>query len=198
MFYGSESINPLGTLGINARFKGSKGRQPSASVGDTEFAKAFREKYYNWATNAMQGKGFGPDFLQRQTTEGRQKGLNRAYATARTDLTSDLARMIDPSDKRVRGYIMQEFDRQHVGDKERLRQTVEQEKVADKDFGMNLINQYLATEKRMTGASTDISNQAILANANMESQIGTFGTNLAGGMFSGVTDAYFAQRMASN
>lgn len=55
----------------------------------------------------------------------------------------------------------------------------------------------LANEQRINIGGAQAFNNALSANMQMTSQMGTFGTNIAAGVGQGMTDYMFAQKMGA-
>jgi hypothetical protein len=197
MFHGMKPIDELLGHPVFCRFKGGGSPDPpSSTIADTDYTKSFRNDVYPMIDNAMAGKGFGPLEVTNRLNQMRSDSIDSSYATARGELNSDLARTLQRGDSRPSDYLNQALNRQQITDKDTLRRNIQAEKIADMDTGMTMANSVLASERRMSGANVDAYNSTLQQAARNDAQYGTFGTNVAGGLGAGMTDYYFAQKMA--
>ena len=193
-------FNPdLDTLFKNSRFVrfkgGSKPKQPTSVMPDTEMRKYARETLYPMVEAGMEGQGYGGAGPTAMRSRSLYQGLEKAYGEAQSGLDSQMARTLDPADSRVRNYMTNSLSREYTTAKDDISRQVRAEKVSDVDTSMALASDYLAGEKRMAVSSAQSYNQAMQNDfANMQ-RVGTFGTNVASGLGSALGDFYFAQQM---
>jgi len=191
-------------LGISshgsARFIGgggsSKQEPPSANIADTPEAKDYRQDLYPLLTQGIQGKGFGPAALTNKRWANLRSGYDKAFAGAESNLQSQMGRIVNPADSRVKAFMSQNLARTYNTGVDNLNRAQRQEFDTDRDIAMNLTGDALAREQRMTISGTQATNAAMLTQMGREAQFGNFATNVAGGVGSGLVDAYFAQKMS--
>ena len=182
------------------RFKGGGGGSdpPSSTLSDNATRKYARQELYPMVNRGLKGKGFGTPQFQRQRKKSFMSDLNESFGTAKSELTSQMNRTLDPDDFRVKDYLSNTLSREYVTKKDDINRALRTEKVADTDMSMNLAADYLASEKRMTVSGAQMYNQAVQGNIAMQGQAGTFGTNVASGLGSGMADYYYAQKMGAS
>lgn len=175
---------------------GKKPSPPSSSIPDTEEKKMIRKAIYPMAGRAMEGKGFGTPELMAKRRETIFGGLETAHAGAKGALISNLARMVRSGDTGVKSYAHQVLDRNAITKQDQAERMFRMEKEGDKDIGSALSLGMLSGERRMSIDTTQAYNRALTQNALMEQQMGTFGTNVGGGVASGAMDYMYAQQMS--
>lgn len=186
-------------FGPFARFKGGGGSSspPSSQMPDTKTMQKIRKGLYPMIEQGMAGEGFGtPGFAALRKTS-LYGGLAESFTQAKGELTSQTARTVKSGDTRVKGYLESELGRSYISQKDTLRRGLRQENVSDKQTAMDMAATTLGQEERMSVNAAQAYNQAMQSNMAMQQQYGTFGTNLAGGLGTGLMDYYFAQGMAS-
>lgn len=184
-----------------ARFKGESGGgtppQPTASIADTPTKEYARTELYPLVTQGLAGKGYGTPGSQELREKSLYTGLDKTFATATSDLKSQSARTIDPRDTRVKDFVSDQLGRSYFSKKNEIREGLKAERIADVDLSMGIASEYLAGEKRMSINTAQMYNQALQQDYARQSQIGTFGTNVAAGVGSGMVDYYYAQKMGA-
>jgi hypothetical protein len=125
------------------------------------------------------------------------KGLRKAYRGASQDLESNMARVVDPRDRRVSGFMRSALNREFVTAKDNLRRSRRQEKIGDIEMSEAMAQQQLTSEKRMTVDATQMYNQTMERSVANQYQYGDFATNIASGLGQGAADYYFAQKMGA-
>lgn len=186
------------SLGPFVRFKGGSPSSPSVNIGRTPESLQNQATLYPWITNAMQGEGFGPSSTTALRNRDLRAGFETSFETAKSDVTSQLARTVDPRDSRVTEFAMQQLSRGYNTGKDNLRRAERAELASDKRLGMGMAVDSLASEQRMAISGAQAFNNAEIMRMSSEAQLGTMGTNIAGGLGSGITDLYFADVMAGN
>jgi cytochrome c1 len=183
-------------LGPSYRFKGGGGggSPPSSAVADTATAKQARQTLYPILESGMAGTGLTTPELMANRKAAANTGLTAAFDTTRADTTSALSRVLKPGDSGVESYILRGLDKEKTNAQNSVRQGFKAETLADKDTAMGLTAATVGNEMRMGISGMQAYNQSVQTNAQNEQQFGTFGTNLMGGLGSGLTNMYFAQK----
>ncbi len=192
--------NPFVNLGrdnVLVVYKGDSPDPPSSSLADTKTRKYIRSEIYPMVQRGLEGEGFGtPGFIEDREQTSR-KGLAESYGTAKSELSSQLVRTLDPRDTRVKNFAMDTLEREFITKQDDISRVTRAEKVADTDLSMAMAGEYLAGEKRMSISAGQVYNQAVQSNIGMQQQLGTFGTNVASGLGTGMADYYYAQKMGT-
>lgn len=192
-----ESINYF-VIGrcVSIRFKGGgEQRPPTSNMADTETRKYARETLYPMVSRGLEGEGFGTGSLNERRSESLYSGVDTSFKQAKSEFDSQMARTIDPEDTRVKGYLSNTLEREYITKKDDISRGIRAEKVADIDFSQGVAADYLAGEKRMTVQGAQMYNNALQRSISNQQTMGTFGSNVASGVGSGVADYYFAQQM---
>lgn len=199
-FYFQPELNSIFQIKELRRFKGGggAGEPPSSILADTENRKYARETLYPMVAEGLGGRGFGPSNLTTMRSRSLYGGLDTAYAEGKSDFESQMARTLDPKDVRVKDYLSNTLQREYLTRKDAISRGLRTEKVSDIDISMNMASDYLAGEKRMAVSSAQSYNAALQRDFTNQQQAGTFGSNIAAGIGSGMADYYFAQKMGSN
>ena len=191
-----EYVMPGKTM-MHCRFKGGgSSKTPSSTLSDTEAMKKIRGQFYPVLENAMNGRGFGETGTPQLFTKDLMAGYNRAFTDAKADYMSQMNRVVDPEDTRVKGFIGAQLNREQASGRDALQRQIKAERIGDKDMGLAMAGDAVAMEQRMSVNGAQMYNQALQANMINERQFGTFGTNLAGGIGSGLMDLYFAKQIS--
>lgn len=186
-------------IGITVRYKGGSPKQqapPSSTLTDTPERQAARDELFPMLRNALAGRGFGPESLTRRRDEDRFAGLKTSFNTARGEVESQLSRTVDPRDTRVTSFVSQGLDRAFNTAQDNLKRQIRSERVSDEQLGRELTADTIAQEQRMSISGAQSFNQQMAINFSNQQEFGTFGTNVAGGIGSGLTDAFFARKFA--
>lgn len=184
--------------GRSARFGGGGGggNPPKSGIGDTPVAKWARKEMYPLYQQGMAGGTLMPSTLRTQRQQSAFTGLQSSQNLAAQEYASDLSRMLDPRDSRLRGHLMEQFNRQGIRAKDDLTRQFRMEGLQDQDIARGMAFGAVGNEMRMGIDSMQQYNQAAQQQAGYNAQYGTMGTNIAGGFGSGLTNMYYAQKMA--
>jgi len=192
------------SFGMSARFKGG-GDPPSSQMADTEAKKYSRETLYPMVQRGMEGKGYGTSQLTNMRENSLYAGAKESFETGKRDFNSQMARTLDPNDTRVKDHLSSTLEREYVTKQDNIARGIRSEKVADINTSMNLANDYLSSEKRMGVNNAQSYNNAMQADVQRNSQMGSFGVNVASGLGQAVgglqqaqqIDAKYAQKMGT-
>lgn len=179
------------------RYKGGSGDPPSSQMPDTKLMKEIRRGLYPMIERGMAGKGFGTSGFTALRKSSLYGGLAKSFGQAKGELASQTARTVKSGDIRTKGYLESELGRSYISQQDVLRRGLKQEDISDKQMSMDMAATQLGQEKRMSVNAAQAYNQAAQSNYATQQRYGTFGTNLAGGIGSGMASYYFAQGMAS-
>ncbi len=171
---------------------------PSSTMADTEIRKYARETLYPEVQEGLAGRGFGTTDFTQQRTGSLYAGLDKTFKTATSEFESQMARTLDPRDVRVKDYLTNTLQREYITKKDDITRSIRAENVSDIDLSMGLAGEYLAGEKRMAIGGAEMYNQALQQNIVNQQRTGTFGSNLASGIGSGMMDYYYAQKMGTS
>ncbi len=187
-----------GEMGMFARFKGGgkAPAPPSSGLADTKYMKQIRGETYPYIENAIAGKGYGPESLTNMRSSSMYAGLKTSFDTAGQDMQAQLNRVLKPGDDRPREFMTKNLGRDYYTAKDTIARQQRTEKVSDKQMGMGMAADSLAQEQRMSVSNANAYNATLQANMVNQRQFGNFATNVAGGVGSGMMDAYFAKQMA--
>lgn len=182
----------------SVKFKGGGGssKPPSSQIKPTASMKWSAEELYPMVERGMAGEGYGPSGLLNLRRTSTERGLAESFAQTKGEFESQIARTVRPDDWRVKSYLGSSLGRAYASARDDQKRMFRTEAVQDRDLSMSLAADYLAQEKRMTVSGTQAYNQALQMNAANQAQYGTFATNLAGGIGSGLMDYMYSRQMA--
>lgn len=183
------------SLFCNCRFKGGGDDPPSSNIADTKESKYAAGQLYPMYGRGIKGKGLMPASLDRALQKRESQGLQKAFAGARQDMNSDLSRILSRGDHRSRNAINTSFNEAQISARAGSARAERMRDVGDVDTARDMAFAATSNERRIGASAMQSYNSAVARNTAMERQYGTFGTNLAGGVGSGMTALYFAQGM---
>ena len=176
---------------------GGGGGAPSSGVNREHGSMpAIRKELYPQIGNAMAGKGYGPESLTNMRWQDMNQGFDKSFAGAKSQMTSQMGRVVDPRDTRTKTAVSQGLARDYASGKDSLNRGRRQEAEGDRRMGMGMAADAIAKEQRMTVSGAQQYNNALRTSMGNEARFGTFGSNVAGGVGSGMVDAYFANQIA--
>ena len=181
---------------FNLRFKGGKAKMPNSNMPMTDNMSYAMDELYPMVERGMSGEGYGTEYLTNQRIQASKEGLADSFKQTKGELNSQISRTINSQDSRVSNYLGSSLSKAYTSTQDDIRKSYRAEAVGDKDMSMGMASDYLASEKRMTISGAQAYNQAAMANQQQEQQYGTFGTNLAGGLGSGMMDYMYSRQMA--
>jgi hypothetical protein len=148
-------------------------------------------------TNAIEGRGFGPEGFTQNQQRLTRTGLQESFEQTKGEMNSQLDRTLRPEDTRVRNFVGASLDRANITAQDQMERGFRASNVADKQMGMDMAGTMLANEQQMGISGAQAWNNALSANMQMTNRMGTFGTNVAAGAGQGMTDYMFAQKMGA-
>jgi len=195
--YRKNCLDPLAyQLACSLRFKGGsdKARYPIyTNTHDMNYARA---ELYPMAESGMAGNGFGDPALLSKRKSSMALGIKTAFEETSGVLTSQMKRTVKSGDDRVTAFANNALARNYVTAKDDIRRGFVQEASDDKAMSEALAGDYLSAERHMSVATSDAYNSASAMTMANQQKYGTFGTNIAAGLGSGISDFMYAQKMA--
>lgn len=184
--------------GWSWRFKGGggKSRPPSSYIAPTASMQWAKGELYPMVERGMAGKGYGTSKLTNLRRASTTEGLRESFAQTKDEFESQMSRTVRSEDERVKDYLRSNLQRAYVSAQDDLRRGFRAEAIQEQDLSMGLAADYLAQEKRMSVSGTQAYNQALQMNMANQARYGTFATNLAGGVGSGLMDYMYSRQMA--
>ena len=184
-------------VGWSFRFKGGGGaKPPSSQIAPTKSMEWATSELYPMVERGMTGAGYGTAGLSAMRKTSMESGLAKSFGQTKSEFESQMSRTINPEDVGVKNYLRSNLQRAYVSAQDDLKRGIRAEGVQEQELSMGLAADYLAQEKRMSISGTQAYNQSMQMNLANQQQYGTFGTNLAGGLGSGMMDYMYSQQMA--
>lgn len=184
-----------GIYGPFVRFKGGGGKPPSSNIADTEYAREARRTLYPLLQQGMAGQGLLPESVRTTRQQRGFEGLKTASGESRKEMNSTLARTLQEGDTRPLDYLNNALTREYITSRDNLRRSFKAEDIADKALARDMAAGAVGNEMRMGISGMQAYNNAAAQQMQMEAQIGTKATNIAGGIGQGLMSAYFANQM---
>jgi len=199
MIIGKNTLEEVFGIDPFVRFKsgGKSPPQPTSTITETGIGREAKSELFPFIESGLAGTGFGPPGALEQRKLTASAGLKRSFGQARGELNSQLNRTLDPRDTRVRSFLNTSLNRAYTSAQDTQRRGFQDEAIGDETLSRDIAATTIANEQRLGVNSAQAYNQALTANQANRSQFGTFATNVAGGIGSGVGDFLFAQKMAS-
>lgn len=161
---------------------GSKKKDKIKTPQLSAMGKEAQSTLYADVTRALQGRGLLDPGLQDRLNNDLLASYETGYGEAQSEMDSNLARLIPKADTGVREYAKNLLSSSYYDTVRNVRQDMELQPYQDQQQAMGMATDLLAGEKQMGAQITDIYNQQIARNEQIENQYGTFGSNLAFGL----------------
>lgn len=182
-------------FGPFVRFGGGKPDLPKPGGQLTGNMKFVQKNLYPAIARGLSGAGFGSKAWWDKREGDAKKSLDTAFDISGRELEGSIHRLVLPGDTRAAEAMRSGLSQAKATGHDTLRRTFAFEKGEDRRLALGLAGNALSREFNLASQMGQMYNQGMTQMQNVDARMGTFGTNLWGGIGEGVGSLGFAMQM---